>query len=78
MLSRRKLFGFLAAAPVAGVAAAKALAKEPSDLLQVEHLSALDQDICTFTIRPDRFIIEPSDIERAQKRLAEGKPYSDD
>jgi len=29
MLSRRKLFGFLAAAPVAGAAAAKALAKEP-------------------------------------------------
>jgi hypothetical protein len=62
MLSRRKLFGFLAAAPVAAVASAKALAKEPSlvsvkiqhpafgtTTLQVEHLSALDANLGTVT-----------------------------
>jgi poly(3-hydroxybutyrate) depolymerase len=44
MLSRRKLFGFLAAAPVAGVAAVKAAQATPAP-------------VSTFRITADRFII---------------------
>lgn len=53
MLSRRKLFGFLAAAPVAGAAAAKALAKEPEAPVRVvKH-----PDPTVYRIRCDKFLI---------------------
>jgi len=53
MLSRRKLFGFLAAAPVAGAAAAKALAKEPeAPVRAVKHAEQT-----AFRIRNDKFLI---------------------
>jgi len=54
MLSRRKLFGFLAAAPVAGAAAAKALAKEPEPAVRV--IKHAEQTV--FRIRNDKFLID--------------------
>jgi len=59
MLSRRKLFGFLAAAPVVGAAAVKAVQAEPMPPLTVknEFTPIRLPDPAEYKIRVDKFLI---------------------